>query len=333
MRSPIRTVCLLAALFGGGGLTAWSYWSWRLPDHPDQANREQLFRWLVFREVENEPRSVQVALVNRLEEELRDGLEDQNQVALSETYQQRLNRNILCLKKAWFDDRVDRYQECPPKQRSDYLSRQIETVQIWSEIDLGGDDPEANRHAFTMQFFDDVERWIAEASPPRQAIMTQTVRDGMSCWLATRDLQQEPPATRAEVASLVIAELDAGMKWDAAAFPLTAKQQRTLTENAKLLMESWALEQSEHFATLKVADRSEYLDALFDRVFAWDCWDLLYENTAPASLSEQVQQWTALTDGWIERADPEQQPAVRKFVAAAQRRMMWRQLQQSWRTP
>lgn len=325
-------VLILMGVVGAG--SAWSVWAWRLPS-PSEANREQLLRWLVLRDVSAETAEIQRTLVNRLVDELKDDTTMTGQaVELSDSYRERLIDNLECLKAVWFSDRVATYHNLAREQRIPYLEEQIDTIMIWATVDLGTSDAQADeqaqRHAFTMQFFGDVERWIAGAEPGQAKRMSAAVQAGLTCWLATRSLEDEPMATRRDLADRISAELDRGLRLDSVLSELSLEQQELLRSNAWLLLEAWLHNESDRFADLPPDQQLAFVDAQIDRLMTWRFVELFgaESEASPTQLpSQTVVQLLANVEQWIQRADAEQQAKMRSLVEMIQQQWMLRSLQ------
>jgi hypothetical protein len=316
----------------------WHAWSIYLPD-PVRADGAALLRWLVLQELADQPRQRQILIVDRLAEQLNQGLPAAGNTArLSLSQRQRLARNLTASKRIWFETRVDRYAAIPAAEQWEFVNAQVATVLRWAdlsapaaaaEIPAGADECET-RHDATMQFFDELERWVAEADSDRAARMRQAVQAGLTCWLATRDLAVEPLATRREIARRIVAELESGLELEQAASDLTDEHRDILRANGLLLMEAWLSDEAARYAELPADERTDYVDARLDQVEGWGLFQFLSgpagppasggEQSAPVSLMTQV-------NVWIDRAEPARQPHLRALVADLQRRLLWRSLQ------
>ena len=135
--SLLAATCCAAAL----ALAAWYLLVVRMPD-PSTASRAGLFRWLVLREVAAEPREVQVALVNRLQAELKSGLAADTQgVPLSPAYRELLQKNAEHLKQVWFTTRVEEYTLVPAAEQMEFLTEQIDAISRWTALDRSPPTP------------------------------------------------------------------------------------------------------------------------------------------------------------------------------------------------
>jgi len=133
-RYGLLTVLSLIAMLGvtaGAGL----YYVYApLPD-PAQATTEQLFRWLVTRDLSQEPASMQQAIVRRLDSDLGQTSDLAEAIAqLNESRRAMLWTNIGTLLTPWLLERVDEYGKIPAAERSAYLDRFLDRVDQWSKI-------------------------------------------------------------------------------------------------------------------------------------------------------------------------------------------------------
>jgi hypothetical protein len=105
-----------------------------LPD-PSQATTEQLFRWLVTRDLSQEPASVQQAIVHRLDSDLGSTSELAEYIAQLDASRRRmLWTNIGTLLSPWLLEKVDEYAKLPPAEQPAYLDRFLDRVDQWSKI-------------------------------------------------------------------------------------------------------------------------------------------------------------------------------------------------------
>jgi len=136
VRSPrgILTVLSAGALLIAGVATALVYASWRLPD-PAVADRDQLLRWLVTRDLSQEPVQTRQSLAQRLEREF-SGTAVNWDVArsrMSDAHRQRLWTNLPLLIQAWFASQAEQYAGLAPEERSACLDRILDTMAVWRD--------------------------------------------------------------------------------------------------------------------------------------------------------------------------------------------------------
>jgi hypothetical protein len=172
----------------------------RLPD-PETADRRGLFRWLVERDLRDEPRDLQLAIMRRVEKELLAGVDFREVAAmLNDSQRKLLLENADLLARAWFHREAELYLAAPEPTRPLVLGRQIEQIQRlgimdqlsalenWSAehgsgVGAQGSEkpaaPGAATHATTNSLatiatqIKRVERWLVEAEPPERPRLAQ----------------------------------------------------------------------------------------------------------------------------------------------------------------
>ncbi len=290
----------------------------RLP-HPSQANRQQLLRWLVERDLAQEPDDIQVALVDRLEEELAAGLEVSGQTgSLTADQRTRIQDNLRHLKRAWFRSRVERYQACQPTERMPFLEKQIAAVAQWAEIEASiNTDGSGQNNASISAFFEDIDRWMEEEQGDRQQRMYSAVSDAVVAWLATRDLSEQSMETRRDLALRIAESLDYGRKADEVVGDLSESQQAQLLSNGELLVEAWLLDRANHFAKLPAEDRKEFVSAQIENVVKWNILEFFAPSDgSPASAMAGMGKFVLLTQTWVARAPDDMKPHLRELLAS-----------------
>src|ERR1700730_8148670 len=101
----------------------------RLPD-PETADRRGLFRWLIERDLREEPRDLQLAIMGRVEQELLAGVDFLEVAAMLNDSQRKLRLEHADLPaRAWFGREADRYLAEPELNRLQLLGRQIDEIQ------------------------------------------------------------------------------------------------------------------------------------------------------------------------------------------------------------
>jgi hypothetical protein len=113
-----------------------NYWvsELRLPN-PATADREGLVRWLVMRDLRNEPAEIRSTLLGRLQEEVKEGFAPAAiRSQLDARYHDRIWSNTLVLIETWYSDKVDRYISTPVAQRPASLDQTIAEIQQWKDL-------------------------------------------------------------------------------------------------------------------------------------------------------------------------------------------------------
>ena len=133
-RYGLLIVLSLVAMLGVAAGAGLYYVYAPLPD-PSQATTEQLFRWLVTRDVSQEPASVQQAIIHRLDSDLGSTNELAESIAqLDESRRAMLWTNIGTLVSPWLLEKVDEYAKLPAAEQPAYLDRFLDRVDQWSKI-------------------------------------------------------------------------------------------------------------------------------------------------------------------------------------------------------
>ena len=133
-RYGLLIILSLVAMLGVAAGAGLYYVYAPLPD-PSQATTEQLFRWLVTRDLSQEPASVQQAIVHRLDSDLGSTSELAECIAqLDESRRAMLWTNIGTLLSPWLLEKVDEYAELPAAEQPAYLDRFLDRVDQWSKI-------------------------------------------------------------------------------------------------------------------------------------------------------------------------------------------------------
>lgn len=315
---------------------------YRLPA-PEHCSRSQLLRWLVLRDVSAESPPTQLALVDRLAQELLarddDGLVTASGGA-NWLVGDQVRQNANLLKQVWFTSRVDRFHALPAAQRPAWLDEQIAIVSAWTmlqqRLSSSEDGSSGNRESSsaaqdsgTAAFFADIREWIATAEPAAAARMQQAVNAALVRWLSTQDLAEQSLATRQAIAERIATQLDRGLKPSEQSAGMTGDESSRLRANGMLLLEAWLTSQARRYQQLAPAEQNALVDEQIDRVGHWGIARWLTSNSngepaAPFAGPLAQLQLIAIVNSWVERAEPEDQPALRELVQAVQVRMLSR---------
>ena len=246
-RGALASALLVACALAAGGL----YWQWQrqpLPS-PRSATIEQLVRWLALHDVERVTHDQQLALVDRFESEFQQtNLPSTDTSWIPASWMVRLQTNLAVLKRVWFFSRVEQYAHCPNADRLDFLRRRLDVVARWTEVSARFNANESSESNASASWFTDIDDWCACSKGPVKDNVQTALTDGLICWLACDDLQVQPPSVRAALADRIVASLEDGQSTDREfGLRLSSAEQQRLAENAKLLMESWALKLSKEF--------------------------------------------------------------------------------------
>jgi hypothetical protein len=164
----------------------------RLPD-PAVANRDQLLRWVVTRDLAGESAETRKLLARRLGEEFfHSGDEapgwDAVAAKLSDSHRERLWSNLPLLLEGWFLERVDRYYELDDAKRSDFVDQFIEDAQRWRGADVLCSDKAAatGNMAFSERpaeyLLGQIEQWKNRAEPDQRARIDEFVGLVITRW-------------------------------------------------------------------------------------------------------------------------------------------------------
>jgi len=123
-------VAMLGVAAGAGFLMVYS----PLPD-PSVATREQLFRWLVLRDLSKESSETRQKFLRRLDTEFETAGDLAPTIEnMEDSYRQMLWHNMCVLLKPWLLSKVGQYSQLPASQRMDYIDRFLDRAEVWSEV-------------------------------------------------------------------------------------------------------------------------------------------------------------------------------------------------------
>ena len=104
----------------------------RLPD-PAVANRDQLLRWLVARDLAKESPKTRLVLIQRLEKEFHSGVDwEALKRNTTEAQRKQLWSNIPLLLGPWLNDRASAYSQLPQSERLQFIDEVIDSLTAWS---------------------------------------------------------------------------------------------------------------------------------------------------------------------------------------------------------
>ncbi|MEX0867244.1 MAG: hypothetical protein WD030_07790 [Pirellulales bacterium] len=157
----------LMALVVVGAVVGYQVLNQRLPD-PATADREGLLKWMVLRDLSEQPDVIQQRLVDRLENELRVGVDLKRvDTEVNEQRRRLFWRNVDFLLERWFRDHVAAFHQLPKAERGDYIRSTVDDLLTWDFVqnwraeyeDEGGDA------AMLSRCEQNVLRWGQRASP------------------------------------------------------------------------------------------------------------------------------------------------------------------------
>jgi hypothetical protein len=132
-RGILALLALLVLVVGAlGGAIPYFY---GLPD-PAKANRHELLRWLVTRDIALESLEIQSALADRLESEFGKDVDWSSfRGKLSEAQINRLIHNIPAVLRPWMLKKSDTYAQLSADCRTAFVDRMIDTLEVWQGIE------------------------------------------------------------------------------------------------------------------------------------------------------------------------------------------------------
>ncbi|MGO9109435.1 MAG: hypothetical protein ACLP9L_09390 [Thermoguttaceae bacterium] len=123
-------VAMLSAAAGAGVFLAYL----PLPD-PSVATRQQLFRWLVLRDLSKEPGETRQMILSRLDAEFEKAGDLTATIEnMEDFHRQMLWHNIGVLLKPWLLSKVEQYSQLPAAQRTDYIDCFLDRAEVWSKV-------------------------------------------------------------------------------------------------------------------------------------------------------------------------------------------------------
>lgn len=153
--------------------------------------------------------------------------------------------------------------------------------------------------------------------------------EGLFRWLVSRDLAAESPEIRRQLITRLEPELDRGIELSSVEDRLDPDQLAQFEKNVDRLLADWYVTQCQTYFATPADQRRQHLDALLDRVSAWNVSEVLARlepsgDTPAAPKPNLLLQLSQRMDSWNAQAAPEQQAALKKFQADLQARAVWR---------
>ena len=330
-------ICLCVA---GVGLcvVGFGLWKWLEPlPHPRDAGMRDLARWLLQRDLAEEPREIQVSLVNRLPTELKKDFTFPRQRSWSDNAHELLLQNVIFLGKVWFEERAGQYQQLNKTERLPFLVSQIITVSRWSVLEAELSRPQLQDSESTtklqaegapgphpaqgsLRLFQRIETWVQESKGKQRAILEQAVRDATLCSLATDDLSDQPLAVRRDLADRIASFLNEDGNSIGSRLQFEPGHYQQLSSNSLLLMEAWLLNRTLEYAPLSAAEKNQYIEEKLEQMNRWNLDNLFSATKAGESSASKQGTLKLLTrilphlETWINRAEPAQQEMFRNLI-------------------
>jgi len=126
----VAVVAMLSAAAGAGLLLVFP----PLPD-PSVATRQQLFHWLVLRDLSQESAETRQKIFLRLDAEFEKAGDMDSVIGnLEESRRQMLWHNVTLLMDPWLMGKVQQYSQLPASQRVDYIDHFLDRAELWNQV-------------------------------------------------------------------------------------------------------------------------------------------------------------------------------------------------------
>lgn len=172
-------ICLVLGIIAG---SAWVYSS-QLPA-PEYANRDELLRWLVTRDLGQESAHTRAVLARRLDDEFVDvdweGLGGQ----MSVEHRRQLWENMPRLLEPWFMDKLDGYDKCDEARREAYVDGIIDRMSQLSGMNCLRENGETKSSPkLSRLLIENAELWKNQAPPKEKQRIGQFLAAIQARWL------------------------------------------------------------------------------------------------------------------------------------------------------
>ena len=160
---------------------------------------------------------------------------------------------------------------------------------------------------------------LPDPAPPQVDLRT---------WIFDRDLSQQPPPTRAQVARRLEKEFRRDSRLLMELRQLNPEQRQYAQDNIVQLLEPLFLDKAHQYARQPESRRQQYLDRELDRLLRLvdpqRADELGSRAFSPAGFAA-IALFNQHLEQWIERADPADRPKLRTFATDLQNRWFARQ--------
>lgn len=289
---------------------------------PVTADRDGLVRWLVFAEIRDREESVQLALLDRLQEVFSTDGEAMTveNTGLSESLQQRLERNMLFLQELWFYTRCEQACALGAAARPEFLDRQIYFAERWGDLTPSNDGPDV---------FDLIDDWIAAVEGEKKRKAQDGVRWALHRFLQTRDLAEYPESMRLELANRIVEDLEYGSRLDAYDSNASSEaaedkepDEGRLEKNGLLLIKTWLTDQARQYSRMSVTAQSAYLAKRLQQIQDWNVV-AMFGGSDEANRLEALAKFASTTQKWVDEASDENRPAMQKLFRDIAQRLLF----------
>ena len=172
-------ICLILGIIAG---SAWVYSS-QLPA-PEHANRDELLRWLVTRDLGQESAHTRAVLARRLDSEFVDVDWEKLGEQMSVEHRQRLWENMPCLLEPWFMGKLDGYGQCDEARRQAYVDAIIDRMSELSGMNCLRETSESQSSPKLAELLmENVEQWKKQAPPEKKQRMGEFLAAIQTRWL------------------------------------------------------------------------------------------------------------------------------------------------------
>ena len=177
-RRGILWLALLATLLAVGVAAAMPFFRSRLPD-PAVANRDELLRWLVTRDLAEETPQTRLLLIQRLQQEFHSGVDwDALKRKTNEAQRKRLWSNIPLLLGPWISDNASAYSQLPQAKRLQFIDNVIDSLMTWRgaerlQMPKDGDAAQSGSGSLMSVLLDQVEECKRKAEPQERKHISQ----------------------------------------------------------------------------------------------------------------------------------------------------------------
>ena len=330
-----KLLTLALAFLGAGGIGCWMLFG-PLPD-PSDAGIRDLARWLLQRDLVNEPRKIQVSLVNRLQAELKSDFALASQRRWSDNSHDQLLRNVVFLGKVWFQERCRQYQELDKPARLPFLESQLTIVSRWSSLEtrlLDNQPPTSGSPALpsTVRLFERIETWVDEAEGAQRTRLTRAIQDATLCSLVTDNMADQSMEVRRDLADRITSFLNKAGDGLGDRLQLQPSHYTRLSENSLALMEAWLINRAMEFQSLSPQQKEPYVENQLAQMKQWNLSGLLepaaegQSNTSQQSSADSSMKLLGHIvphlETWTNRAEPAQQDALRELIQQFQSQLI-----------